>query len=265
VKAIEVSNFRATLGQSFRSTNRQLPVLFQNSFALAALLFLESLPGVGLLALSIVFGQLAIYAQVVAVIYLLYVFIRYNGALAYLLAAIPQNKSVSVMTARREGVYFLLNAYKTGVLVLMGQMFLVCACFLVLSNFIFSPYLYIYEGLKGEAAEKRSVALARGNGWRILNWTVIILLLNYTFFVLAFLLLATVSYSWIVVLLVIMVLYLGLLQSNFVRIIYLDLLASYGQKETQAVAPSYKFIVIASIIFVVLIYFILKIWSFYIQ
>ncbi|HYD90971.1 MAG TPA: hypothetical protein VEA37_05720 [Flavobacterium sp.] len=261
----EISTFRAIFGQSLRNSNRQLFVLFKNILALFALLLAEMLPGMAVLYYSLFRPDIALFLQSLAVLYLFYVLVRYNGALGYVLAVIPTDTKLHAVEARAQGFKFLLNSIKTGVFIFLGQMFMVCACFLALSNFIFSPYLYIFEGLKGDEAEERSVVLASGYGWQILNWTVALLMFNYVFFIVAFMALFVSSQPIVAALVVLLLLYLGLFQSNFVRIIYLELLHKNKSPKRPEASAHYKTMVFGLLLFVILIFFILKVFTFYIQ
>lgn len=231
--------FWVLLRKSFARTNKNLPRLI---FVLAII--------TGFLAIYalIIFGiaAAAIYATghllsdhslvreilfIVLAVVGAYAFIRWNGAIAYAYAAdtIDQGNIgsvssilVSAKTAWNTGIGFFVNSFNAGVLIIFGQMLAVCPCFLLQNNFIFSPYLYVYEQMHNHDARARSRELTKGFGWIVLQRSAIFLLIGYIVLVLMLLaVLAPHPLFWVIIV-ILLALYAGALQSQFIRQIYLE-------------------------------------------
>jgi uncharacterized membrane-anchored protein len=121
-----------------------------------------------------------------------------------------------------KGIGFFINSFNAGVLIIFGQTLAVCPCFLLQTNFIFSPYLYVYEQLRNKEARARSRELTKGFGWVVLQRSAIFLLIGYVVLVLALLsVLAPHPLIWLLSTAVVAV-YAGAVQSQFIRQIYLE-------------------------------------------
>jgi hypothetical protein len=201
-------------------------------------------------------NNIGLVLEILAVAYLLWVLLKINGAVGLALAMIgagQKDYAAIAQRAKREALPFFWNALKTGVVLFFGQILLVCPCFLFLNNFIFSPFLYVYENIKGKPAKKRSKELTAGFGWVILNRTTVILFAGYIF------LAATVyiflsRQVWSAVLLTAVIgLYLALVQSNFIRLIY-EQTMEMQEQQTYSTSGKYKFITSFSIFVLVLVY-----------
>jgi hypothetical protein len=175
---------------------------------------------------QIIFGLLAVVGA--------YAFICWNGAIAYAYAAntmravdeAAPNMENSVFSAAKisweKGIGFFINSFNAGVLIIFGQTLAVCPCFLLQTNFIFTPYLYVYEQLRNKEARARSRELTKGFGWVVLQRSAVFLLIGYLVLVLALLsVLAPHPLIWLLITAVIAV-YAGALQSQFIRQIYIE-------------------------------------------
>jgi hypothetical protein len=235
--------FSVLLKKSFSRTNktffRLLAVLLVLTLFLAAyalIIFcvaafaiygLTSFLVAHLLIKQIIFGLLAVVGA--------YAFICWNGAIAYAYAANTMRATDTVSTPNVEdsifssakiswekGIGFFINSFNAGVLIIFGQTLAVCPCFLLQTNFIFSPYLYVYEQLRNKEARARSRELTKGFGWVVLQRSAIFLLIGYVVLVLALLsVLAPHPLIWLLSTAVVAV-YAGAVQSQFIRQIYLE-------------------------------------------
>ena len=188
-----------------------------------------------------------------------YAFIRWNGAIAYAYAAdtidaensaAPHSAFESAKTAWNTGIGFFVNSFNAGVLIIFGQMLAVCPCFLLQNNFIFSPYLYVYEQMHNHDARARSRELTKGFGWVVLQRSAIFLLIGYIVLVLMLLaVLAPHPLLWVIVV-ILLALYAGALQSQFIRQIYLE---SKNVDRSQLLGHSQKSWVTPAILTVLLI------------
>lgn len=192
--------------------------------------------------------HLAAYAMdILAVGYAAYAVLRWNGAAAYAYAAVSQEDPAvrsrpafrkAIGTAKdswHNGLRFFWNAFQTGTVIILGQTLAVCPCFLVQSNFVFSPNLYVYENITGDAARRRSRELTAGFGWLVLRRSAGYLLIGYVVLVLLLLAILSPHPSEFVALALVFALFAGMLQSVFVHEIYEE---SKRLHETGAKMPS---------------------------
>jgi hypothetical protein len=246
--------FWVLLSKSFARTNKNLLRLIAVLALITAFLAAYALIIFGVAALAI-YGAgyfLSDHGLVRAILFVVlaivgaYAFIRWNGAIAYAYAADtidPENGGsvtsilTSAKTAWNTGLGFFVNSFNAGVLIIFGQMLAVCPCFLLQNNFIFSPYLYVYEQMHNHDARARSRELTKGFGWVVLQRSAIFLLIGYIVLVLMLLAILAPDPLFWVILVILLALYAGALQSQFIRQIYLESknvdrsrLAGYSQK-----------------------------------
>ena len=262
----QFSPFSGSLVIGFQNTNRQLLVLLETLFFMLIRVILYALPGLLLFAIGW-FADLhttnraGFWVEVLATIYFIYVAIKFNAALglsfAYIAIGERSGREISKKSADKAWK-FSKHGWITGNVLLFGQIFLVCPCFLLLDNFIFSPFLFVYEGMYGKKAEERSVELAQGSEWFILNRTLSLLLINYGFLIIAASLLFTRLYILGIVLLVVGTIYTGLFQSNYIYTFYKEAIA-VRQSGTEIHASSkYRTYTIIAIVGLVAAYVIFK-------
>ena len=254
-----IPSFKSALWASAVSSVTQFPALVVNAALLFALLILELVLPVSIFWFSSQASN-EVILKVVSFIWFVYLFFVYNGALGYLFALIPTNGSFNqVWLARKKGLVFMLSSLRVGVLLLFGQLFAVCLCFLFMKNYIISPYLYIYEGLAGKKAEERSVELARGFGWDVLSRTVMFLISGYAALVLIVLLGFVVQSIYLYILISFAFLFIGLVQSNIIYSLYntLKTIPEEARGRTQSV--SYRLAVVSLVFVAVAIYGTIKI------
>ena len=120
---------RRALAESFRRTVTLLPKLLVFGLILCAFAALEGLFAFVLLLLSSYAGFFALPLQVIAVLYIIYLIIRYNGALGIIFAVLPirgftaktefygkpiKNPWLAIAWyARNNSFRFLINAFRT--------------------------------------------------------------------------------------------------------------------------------------------------------
>lgn len=236
---------------SLVNAGRQYPALLKTISYTVFYMWVE----IAIILALLVFGYrlgnaLGIFMEIVAVLYVLVLAVKLNGALGLVLTYISAGEAEGAEAAApreiawkglKNSFAFFFNGLRTGVLLMFGQILIICPCFLLLSNFIYSPYLFVYENLKGESAEQRSRELSSGSRWIALNQTFIILLIAYSVLALSIVLLVSLNLKYAgLVALIFMSLYLGLVQSNFIRRIYINALHSNFTKSA-AVSAKYKF------------------------
>lgn len=196
------------------------------------------------------------------VLYLLWILIKINGAIALAATLTAIEAGTAREIARRsynEAIRFFRNGLATGVLFLFGQILLVCPCFLFLNNFLFSPYLIVYEGVSGKAAKLRSKELAAGASWRILNRTAMLMLAGYAFLILMAMLLFTKLFWPAAAVILLSTIYFSLVQSNYIRAVYEYALELRQTNTVEIPASRYKLVTLVSILFLVLVYLGIKI------
>jgi len=264
--------FREILLSSIKKTNQQIPDFLGVLLALALYALRDFLvPGFfGVLLLFLKTGHKSVLSAfailpitllwpivIAAAISFIWVLLKYDGALGLALAyiSIGEKKAFEIASkSQKNGLAFFWNALMTGVLLIFGQMLLICPCFLFRSNFVFSPFLFVYENIRGLKARNRSRELAAGFGWMILNRTAAMILVGYIFLI-GFAIVAILNFSVIgAAILVLFALYLALVQSNYVRNLYEQALTLHGAG-TKIESGKYAFfLAIASIAAVLLIY-----------
>ncbi len=252
-----IPSFKSALWASVITSISQFPALVINAALLFALLCLELLAPVALFWLGSREGY--VIAQGISLVWFIYLFFAYNGALGYLFGSIPTNPSFTqAWESRKKGLRFQINSLRVGVLLLFGQLFLVCLCFLFLSNYITSPYLYIYEGLSGKKAEERSVELARGFSWDVLSRTLLLLISGYAALILIVLIGFTTASVLLYTIAPLAFLFIGLVQSNIIYSLYNDLKSIPGEERGKERTVPYRLAVIALLLLVVVIYVTIK-------
>ncbi len=162
------------------------------------------------------------------VVIALYAALRCNGAIAYAFAfSTTDNFAVTspwslAKDSWNNGIGFFVNAFNAGLLIIFGQTLAICPCFLLQSNFIFTPYLYTYEGLKNTAARKRARELTSGFGWVILQRSAVFLLIGYIVVALVFAAILAPHPIVFITLVCIIALYASGIQSQFLHEVYLE-------------------------------------------
>ncbi len=188
-------------------------------------------------------------------------FVKYNGALGLILtqtATGQKDYTAMARIAAKNGLRFFIHALRAGVVLFFGQPLVACPCFLFLNNFIFSPYLYVYEGLNAEQARKRSVEMSSGIGWLVLARTVGLLGIGYAFLFLCLGLLLVHSYIIALALLAVIAVYFGLIQSNFIRQFYLQIKNLPESARHQQSSLKFKTLTAISIILLLIFYIIFR-------
>jgi hypothetical protein len=231
--------FWVLLKKSFARTNKNLLRLIVVLVIITSFLAVYAVIIFGVAALAIygVSHFLNSHSLARAILYVVlalvgaHAFIRWNGAIAYAYAAdtidpenegLPTSALISAKIAWNSGIGFFVNSFNAGALIIFGQMLAVCPCFLLQNNFIFSPYLYVYEQIHNRDARARSRELTKGFGWVVLQRSAIFLLIGYIVLVLMLLAILTPHPLLWVIIVIIVAVYVGALQSQFVRQIYLE-------------------------------------------
>jgi hypothetical protein len=254
-----IPSFKSALSTSVLASLAQFPALAVNAVLLFALLAVELVLPVSIFWLS---SQTAyeLPLRIVSSVWMVYLFLSYNGALGYLFGVIPTNGDFTqTWTARKRGLSFMVSSLKVGVLLLFGQLFLVCLCFLLMKNYIVSPYLFIYENLSGKAAEQRSVELARGFGWDLLSRTALLLIFAYASLILVVIVGYSTQSIYIYVLMALAFLFIGLVQSNIIFSLYNVLRSIPEEARGQQKPMSYRFAVVSLIFIAAAIYGTIKV------
>lgn len=228
---IEVLSFGYLLKISILKANSQILALLKALIVILLYFCRDALIPAAFLAVSY-FAHLHGYefASVLlisfAIAWFLVLAIKYDGAIGCMFAYLPVESSALNIAKKsvRSGYVFFANALNTGVLLLFGQILLICPCFIFLNNFIFSPFLVIYENISGKKAKERSKEIVSGFGPLILYRTASFLFIAYLFLVLS-IAIFFIKAAWLVFLVIAIAgIYLSLIQSNFVRQIYLEML-----------------------------------------
>lgn len=255
-------DFKQSLIQSVRRSNSQLIVLLQSGL----FLFLFLLRDAVLFALLLWFGYkiqggIGLTLEIIAMLGFVYLFLKYNGALSLVLTDIAMgnvgSRSIAARSVKR-GMRFFSNAFGSGVVLFLGQPLLACPCFLFLNNFIFSPYLYVYEDLGWKKGRARSRELAKGLGWFVLGRTLALLALGYFFIVVAIALFFLQSFVLAAVLMLVAAVYLGLVESNFIWEFYNQTMNMKMEHRIEAPNLKYKVLTSFSIVVVILFYVVYK-------
>jgi hypothetical protein len=258
-----VNTFVVTLKASVLRSNRQYKVLLKTVFFILVFLAFESLIPILIFAVGIYSPRnLDKVLEVIALLWFLYIVLKYNGALGLALIYASIDRKDFKQTAeesRRKGLKFFFNALRTGVLLIFGQMFMVCACFLFLSNFIFSPFLFVYENLRGKAAEQRSKEIGKGFAWLMLARTIALLFFGYGIFILVSLVLFTKLVLLGILIIFFAGLYIALIQNNFIRQTYEEVISLQDRNISPNPSLKYKVLTIVALITVVLLYIFVKV------
>ncbi|MBU6447348.1 hypothetical protein KGQ24_00715 [Patescibacteria group bacterium] len=259
-----LQSFRELFLSSVSRSNAQLVVLLKAGSVLFLFFFRDLL----LSLVPMIFGYLAggtsgKVLDAISVLLVAALFVKYNGALGLILTETAAEKKDSAAMAGRaakNGMRFFIHAARAGVVLFFGQPLIACPCFLFLNNFIFSPYLYVYEGLDARAARKRSVELSRGIAWLVLARTVGLLGIGYAFLFVSLALLLIHSYLLALILLAVIAVYFGLIQSNFIRGFYLQ---ARDLPDSLRHAPAnlkFKTLTVFSILILLIFYVIFKLF-----
>ncbi len=255
-------SFYSSLSQSVRRTNQQFIVLLQAGPLLFLYFARDILLALVLLFIAVWFkGNAAIVLGIISMLWLLFVLLKYNGALGIMLTEIAMGRNhprAMSRNASQRGAKFFFNAFGAGVILFFGQILLACPCFLFLDNFIFSPFLFAYEGLSWQQARQRSKELCRGLGWFILGRTLALLLIGYLLLLLSIVLFFVHFYLLAVILTLFVIFYLGLLQSNFIWIFYQQVLEIKDEHREIAASVKYKLLIAIGVGILVLVYVIYK-------
>lgn len=266
---MQFSSFQEVLSKSATSTNRQCFVLLKVLFVLAAYFIRDLIIPAAVFALGYFLDQqegtlrIGLILEVVALLGVVLIILKLNGSLGYALTKISMgNADVADISkaSHKQGLTFFYNALKVGMLLFFGQMLLVCPCYIFQSNFVFTPFLYVYENLRGKQAKERSVNLARGVGWMILSRTIVLLFLGYVILALALLMLLTRLQTLGIISLIIAIPYLALLQSNFIWITYNEVLEIRKTEGNVSVPGQRKLMIILAGSLVLLIYILFKLF-----
>lgn len=254
-----IYSFAAAWRESISRTHRQLPALLK-VFAALCVYFLRDF-----LFLAVLFGiayflqsWAMVLVETLAVFEILWIVIKVNGAIGMavtLVAVDEQGAWKTAGKAYRKSAAFFRNGLNTGVILFFGQVLLVCPCFLLLNNFLFSPYLFVYEDLRGKAAKRRSKELAAGFGMLVLNRTAVLILAGYAFLLLIAILLLIKLFWLAVILIFISGLYLAAIQSNYIRLVYEQVLEMHQPGNAPEIAPQkFKIYTAISILVLIIIY-----------
>lgn len=197
----------------------------------------------------------------VSILLVALLFVKYNGALGLLLtetaAGAKDFRALAARSAKR-GIRFFVHAARAGVVLFFGQPLIACPCFLFLNNFIFSPYLYVYEGLDAASSRKRSVELSRGIGWLVLARTTGLLGIGYAFLFLCLTLLLLHSYLLALVLLAVIAVYFALVQSNFIRGFYMQVRDLPDKQRKTSNSLKFKTLTAVSIVILLVFYVVFR-------
>ncbi|MBU6447979.1 hypothetical protein KGQ24_04045 [Patescibacteria group bacterium] len=253
-----LQSFRELFLTSISRSNAQLSVLLKAG----SVLFLFFCRDVLLSLLPMVLGYwirgtAGKALDAVSILLIVWLFVKYNGALGLVLtetAAEKKDYAGIAGRAAKNGMRFFIHAARAGVILFFGQPLIACPCFLFLNNFIFSPYLYVYEGLDAKAARKRSVELSRGIGWLVLARTTGLLGIGYAFLFLCLVLLIFHSYLLALALLAVIAVYFALVQSNFIRGFYLNVRDLPDSQRHESNTLKFKTLTVAAIIILLIFY-----------
>lgn len=259
-----ISDFKSLIAYGLLSSISQLPVLLKKYFGLLVYFVLYSSLAFAIIFLSSVFDlerNIELAIQAAALLYIFFLVLKINGAMGIVLAEVV-NPSVKISTAWQawsKGFPYFVNALRCGVILFFGQMLLVCPCFLFLDNFVFSPFLFVYEALRGKEAENRSKELAKGFGWTVLNRTILLLFVGYMLLFGSGLILFTQYYVLGIVLITLLIFYLSLVQSNIIYKTYSELLVLGESERKEEPAGRYKVMTLVFLMGLVIFYLIIKI------
>ena len=259
----EIKPFTELLKKSFQRANKSWPKLsgvlliisaFFAAYALALFILSFWIQGALLRGMPLRTEHILEFLVLLVGIYAL---LRWNGAIAYAFAVSTTDEFAGEPIFRvakkswKNGIGFFINSFNTGMLILFGQTLAICPCFLMQSNFIFSPYLYVYEGLKNRAARKRARELTKGFGWVVLQRSSIFLLIGYLVIAIIFLSIFAPHPIIFITIALLLAMYASSIQSHFLREIYLE------SKEHHAAAhdspPKRTWIISSTVVAVIVI------------
>jgi hypothetical protein len=231
----DIAPFTILVASSIRRANKAWPRLFMillvlslffACYAIAVFLLLLFVQGALLRGMPVRLERLL---EAIIAFIGVYALLRYNGAAGYAFALSSEEDKffvTAVMQAAKQswknGIGFFFNSFNSGLLIVFGQTLAVCPCFLIQSNFIFSAYLYVYEGIRNKGARKRARELTKGFGWVILQRSAVFLLIGYIVIALLFLAAFAPHARIFLSIALVLALYASSLQSQFLREVYLE-------------------------------------------
>ncbi|MEK7651659.1 MAG: hypothetical protein AAB351_00390 [Patescibacteria group bacterium] len=263
---MQFSSFWHNISESISRTNRQLFVLLQAGI----LLFLYALRDLGIAVALFAAGYFVakknqptgLVLEILSLVYFLFWFMKYNGALGLVYTYLSQGETKILeisSKAERLGWKFFSNSFGAGVILFFGQVLLACPCFLARSNFIFSPFLFVYEDLDWKRARERSKELSRGLAWFVLARTLGLLSIGYILLLVAIVFLISQQLMLGFVLLG-LIIYLGLVQSNFIRLFYIEMLEATEEQRNRDIGSRFKVLTAVSLVIVLIIYIVFKVF-----
>ena len=199
----------------------------------------------------------SVYYEIFAYFAALLLIIKYDGALGLALAKISIQENGAYSIARqsaRSGLAFFFNALRNGEILVFGQMVMVCACFLFQSNFIFSPFLFVYENLRGKAAKQRSVDLSKNFGWVVLRRSAYFLFIGYGLIAIWIAILFSKFVLLLSLLLIPVVIYVAAIQTFFVREVYLEVLNFKSAELHPQPSMTFKLMTVFAMVALVFLY-----------
>ncbi len=263
---MQFSSFWQNISESVSRTNRQLFVLLQAG----VLLFLYALRDLSIAAALLALGYYiskknqptGLIFEIFSLIYFLFWFLKYNGGLGLVYTYLSQGETKVleiVQKSVRLGWKFFANALGAGVILFFGQVLLACPCFLARNNFIFSPFLFVYEDLDWKRGRERSRELSRGLAWFVLARTLGLLSIGYVLLLVAIVFLISAK-PLVGVILFFLIFYLGLVQSNFIRIFYMEMLSATEEQRQSDMGSRFKVLTSVSIAIFILVYVVFKVF-----
>jgi hypothetical protein len=244
---LQIDSYPDLIKKSFRLANKKLGFFLTTFFLIFAIAAAYSLFLAAIFVLLLFWLSKFIPIELQNILYLiifilfLYVLLKLNAALAYLYGAIGMDHASSRSLARDAwdgGFSFFINSFSAGMLLFAGQSLVICPCFLLQTNFAFSPYLYMYENLRNKEARERSVDITKGFGKLILQRTAGYLLIGY-FVLLLLLITLLIPWKifwfgpWLFIAVIVFSFYISLVQSQFIRLIYLEALQLHDSGEEE--------------------------------
>jgi len=263
---MQFSSFWQNLSTSISRTNKQLLVLLQAGM----LLFLYALRDLSIAAALLALGYYiskknqptGLVFEILSLVYFLFWFLKYNGSLGLVYTYLSQGETKVleiVQKSVRLGWKFFANALGAGVILFFGQVLLACPCFLARNNFIFSPFLFVYENLDWKRGRERSRELSRGLAWFVLARTLGLLSIGYVLLLVAIVFLISTQ-LFVGILLLLLIIYLGLVQSNFIRLFYIEMLSATEEQRNKDIGSRFKVLTAISIAIFILVYVVFKVF-----
>lgn len=278
---IATASYKVLLAASIRGANRKIGLLVGVLVLLVlftAIYCTVILAGAGIFFYWFskfvpLWTQNAIY--ILFFVLFLYALLKLNAAISLCYAELSldqQDNSVFRLAYEswKKGWGYFYNSIYSGIFLFAGQPLAICPCFLLQTNFAFSPYLYLYEEKKGFEARARSKEITAGFGWLILQRTAVYLLIGYfmLFLLLAGLLIpwgAPWYGQWFFLAVVVLSFYASLVQSQFIRQIYLESIQIHEAGETAIAGlknngvKKWPAAALVSIVFAVILYYGVKV------